>query len=66
MRHTNAQIQWIDGYKPLCLWCQVPCDSTSRTYRATRLCEFCYDDQPIILEHKEILTCQTSSAKAER
>ena len=28
--------------KPICQWCYVPCDPTSRTYRATRLCEYCY------------------------
>jgi len=51
--------------KPICQWCYVPCDPTSRTYRATRLCEYCYDDQPIILEHKEIL-CQTTSSSSDK
>ena len=52
---TLAQAQWADGYKPRCSWCHVPCYPESRTYRATHLCEWCYDSQPIIVEHKEIL-----------
>jgi hypothetical protein len=56
MRLTYQQARYREN-KPICTWCYVPCDPGSRTYRATGLCEFCYDDQPIILEHKEILSC---------
>ena len=51
---TYQQARWREN-KPICLWCYVPCDPTSRTYRATTLCEFCYDDQPVIVERKDIL-----------
>ena len=54
--------------KPICKWCYVPCDPTSRTYRACTLCEYCYDEQPLITVHKEIV-CRTnpsSSVKAAR
>lgn len=52
---TLASEQWRDGTKPRCRWCFVPCDPRSRTYRATHLCEWCYGEQPIILEKKELL-----------
>ena len=38
MKHTHAQIQYMDGYKPLCRYCQVSCDRTSREYRGMSLC----------------------------
>lgn len=28
--------------KPLCRYCQVPCDPFSREWRAQRLCDWCY------------------------
>jgi hypothetical protein len=56
MRHTEAQLHWIDGYKPLCRWCQVPCDPMSREYRAVKLCSFCYAEMPPIqTQHKELI-----------
>lgn len=51
--------------KPICQWCYVPCDPTSRTYRATRLCEFCYDDQIIVTQPKELLPCQNQTTPSE-
>jgi len=59
MRHTHAQIQWLDGFKPLCRYCQVPCDRRSREYRGMTLCPYCYAEMPPIhTQHKELLKCQ--------
>ena len=57
MRYTHAQIQWLDGYKPLCRYCQVPCDRRSREYRGMTLCPQCYADEPLSLttQKKELI-----------
>ncbi len=57
---TLASVNYNDGFKPRCTYCFVPCDPRSRTYRASHLCEFCYDEQPLIIQRKEIL-CQPKS-----
>lgn len=31
------------GQKSPCRFCQIPCDWTTREYRATRTCPTCYD-----------------------
>lgn len=41
----------------LCRWCRVPCDWTSREYRAMKLCKPCYMEQPPMpmkVNHKEL------------
>jgi len=57
MKHTHAQIQYMDGYKPLCRYCQVSCDRTSREYRGMSLCPQCYRDEPLSLttQKKELI-----------
>lgn len=57
-RITLTQVNWIDGYKPRCLWCSVPCHPRSYEYRKCHLCPWCYDQQPIVLKKKELLCPQ--------
>jgi hypothetical protein len=63
---TMADVQWNDGYKPRCLWCFIPCDPRSREYRATHLCEYCYDEQPPIqTQRKELLHAKRSDQRID-
>ena len=55
---TLAAIQRLDGYKPRCVWCHVPCDRRSREYRAVRLCPYCYDEQPPLTVTRKELLCK--------
>jgi hypothetical protein len=54
MRLTYTQARYREGHA-ICAWCHVEVDAKSREYRATGLCQFCYDEQTIVLEHKELL-----------
>ncbi len=57
--HTTLDsVNWNDGYKPRCRHCFVSVDPRSREYRALRICEACYDFEPLIIQKKEILPCK--------
>ena len=52
---TLAQVNWVDGYKPRCQYCFVPCDPRSREYRGNRTCPYCYDWVPLTITKKEMV-----------
>jgi len=56
-RDHAAKIRRMEGHKPLCVECQVPCDWESREYRALRLCPSCYYSQPPIRVIKKEALC---------
>lgn len=43
------------NHKDLCCCrvCRVPCDPRSRAYYSQRVCEYCYDELPPIIEVKK-------------
>ena len=67
MRLTYQQARSREN-RPICRYCFISCDPRSREYRGMTLCSACYRDEPLSLvtQHKELLPCQTSSAKAQR
>jgi len=65
MIETYAQGQRHNDGRPTCVACHAPCGLT-REYRGAKLCDTCYDDEPIYTQPKELLPCQTSSDKAQR
>jgi hypothetical protein len=67
MIETYSQGQRANDGRPTCAACHAPCGLT-REYRGARLCDTCYNDEPVFTQKKELLPCQTlsSSAKAVR
>lgn len=58
MKLTLAQVNILDGYKPLCVDCHGPCHPKSREYRGLQLCPSCYLDRPLnVLTQKKELIC---------
>lgn len=53
MRVTYGQAQAQNDGRPTCATCYAPC-TYDREYRATQLCQSCYND-PLIIQRKELL-----------
>lgn len=48
---------------PACRHCDIPCDPTTREYRAVKLCSQCYDELgPITVVKKEKLCSRTRTS----
>lgn len=54
MYETYEQARHANGHRLSCIDCHAPC-AYSREYRATRRCDSCYRDTPIITQPKELI-----------
>ena len=59
MFKTYQQWRALNDGKPTCRYCFVTCNPKSREYRALQVCQYCYDDVPLITKPKELLPCRT-------
>lgn len=56
-RSTYQQARQQNWPRPTCVVCYVPC-AYDREFRAAGLCQSCYDEEPLFIQHNKELLCK--------
>ena len=57
MSETTQQARRSNDGRPTCRACGAPC-GLDREWRGSRLCQTCYDTEPLFTKPKELLPCR--------